>query len=95
MTSPKVIYNSTFTLAKNNPDSKYHNHNKAIKRVVKMYDYYTNEEKRAITMYDYYTGELNKNKAMNLILENGKYASREEVERRKKKAVKYLENSKL
>lgn len=95
MTSPKVIYNSTFTLAKNNPDSKYHNHNKAIKRVVKMYDYYTNEEKKAMTMYDYYTGELNKNKTMNLILENGKYASREEVERRKKRAVKYLENSNL
>ena len=95
MASPKVIFNNIYTLAINNPDSKYHNHNKAIKRVQKMYDYYTNEEKRAMTMFDYYTGDLNKKETMNLILENGKYASKDEVDRRKKRAVKYLENSNL
>lgn len=95
MTSPKVIYNSVFTLAKNNPDSKYHNFNKAVKRIVKMYDYYTNEEKRAMSMFDYYSGKLTKDESMNLVLENGKYATKEEVEKRKKDAVKYLENSNL
>lgn len=93
--SPKVIFNSMFTLAINNPDSKYKNHNKSKKRVMDMYDYYTNEEKRAMSMYDYYTGKINKENTMNLILENGDFASKSEVERRKKRAVKYLENSNL
>ena len=93
--SPKVIFNSIFTLAINNPDSKYKNHEKSKKRVRDMYDYYTNEEKRAMSMYDYYTGKINKENTMNLILENGKFASELEVEKRKKQAVKYLENSNL
>ncbi len=93
--SPKVIFNSIFTLALNNPDSKFKNHNKSIKRVQKMYDYYTNEEKRAMSMYDYYTGKLTKEDTMNLVIEDGTFATEKEVEKRKKLAVKYLENSNL
>ena len=93
--SPKVIFNSIFTLALNNPDSKYKNHSKSIKRVQKMYDYYTNEEKRAMSMYDYYTGTLTKDNTMNLIKDDGTFATEKEVEKRKKLAVKYLENSNL
>lgn len=93
--SPKVIFNSIFTLALNNPDSKYKNHSKSIKRVQKMYDYYTNEEKRAMSMYDYYTGKLTKENTMNLIKEDGSFATEKDVEKRKKLAVKYLENSNL
>ena len=93
--SPKVIFNSIFTLALNNPDSKNKNHSKSIKRVQKMYDYYTNEEKRAMSMYDYYTGKLTKEDTMNLIIEDGSFANEKEVEKRKKLAVKYLENSNL
>lgn len=93
--SPKVIFNSIFTLSLNNPDSKYKNHSKSIKRVQKMYDYYTNEEKRAMSMYDYYTGKLTKEDTMNLIIEDGTFATEKEVEKRKKLAVKYLENSNL
>lgn len=93
--SPKVIFNSIFTLALNNPDSKYKNHSKSIKRVQKMYDYYTNEEKRAMSMYDYYTGKLTKEDIMNLIIEDGSFANEKEVEKRKKLAVKYLDNSNL
>ena len=93
--SPKVIFNSIFTLALNNPDSKFKNHNKSIKRVQKMYDYYTNEEKRAMSMYDYYTGKLTKEDTMNLVIEDGTFATEKEVEKRKKIAVKYLDNSNL
>ena len=93
--SPKVIFNSIFTFALNNPDSKFKNHNKSIKRVQKMYDYYTNEEKRAMSMYDYYTGKLTKENTMNLIKEDGSFATEKDVEKRKKLAVKYLENSNL
>ncbi len=93
--SPKVIFNSIFTLALNNPDSKYKNHNKSIKRVQKMYDYYTNEEKRAMSMYDYYIGKLTKEDTMNLVIEDGTFATKKEVEKRKKLAVKYLDDSNL
>jgi len=93
--SPKVIFNSLYTLSINNPDNKYCNRKRSLKRIVDMYDYYTNEEKRAMSMYDYYTGNINKDKTMNLILENGKFASEKEVEKRKKLAVEYLQDSNL
>ena len=93
--SPKVVFNSLYTLGLNNVDNKFSNKKKSIKRVLGMYDYYTNEEKRAMSMYDYYTGKLTKENTVNLILENGKYATADEVERRKKRAIKYLENSNL
>ena len=93
--SPKVIFNSISTFALNNPDSKYTNHIKSIKRVQKMFDYYSNEEKRAMSMFDYYTGKLTKEDTMNLVIENGNFATEKEVEKRKKLAVKYLENSNL
>ncbi len=93
--SPKVIFNSLYTLGLNNVDNKFSNKKKSIKRVLGMYDYYTNEEKRVMSMYDYYTGKLTKENTVNLVLENGKYATADEVERRKKRAVKYLENSNL
>ena len=60
-----------------------------------MYDYYTNKEKRAMSMYDYYTGKLTKEDTMNLVIEDGAFANEKEVEKRKKLAVKYLENSNL
>lgn len=93
--SPKVIFNSIYTLGFKNVDNKFCNHKRAIKRIQDMYDYYSNEEKRAISMFDYYTGRLTKENSINLILENGKFATKEEIERRKKRAVKYLENSNL
>lgn len=93
--SPKVIFNSVYTLSNNNIDNKYGNHKKATKRIVKMYDYYTNKEKRTMSMYDYYTGKLTKEQTVNLVLENGEFATEKEVEKRKKQAVKYLEKSNL
>ena len=93
MTSPKVVYNSIFTLSIENVDNRFGKTN--FKRVEKMYDYYTNKDKRAMSMYDYYTGKLTKETTTNLVLENGKYADEDEVARRKKRAVKYLQKSNL
>lgn len=93
--SPNVVFNSMFTFGFNNPDNVYTNKDKTIKRVMDMYKYYTDESKKAVSMFDYYTGKLNKENEMNLIIENGSYAAKEEVEKRKKQAVKYLENSNL
>lgn len=93
--SPKVVFNSMFTLGFNNPDNKHCNRKKSSKRVVDMYDYYSNEEKRVMSMYDYYTGNINKEDTVNLMLENGEYATKEEIEKRKRLSLKYIEESNL
>ena len=93
--SPKVIFNYRFELAINNPDRKRTSKKNIIKRTTKMFDYYSNEEKKAMGMFDYYIGNLTKNETMNLVLENGKYATKEEIEKRKIQYTKYIENSNL
>ena len=93
--SPKVVFNTLYTLGLSNPDNKYCNSKRSIKRIKDMYEYYTNEEKRAMSMFDYYDGSLTKDKPMNLILENGKFATKEEIEKRKNLSIKYLQNSNL
>ena len=97
MTSPKVIFNCKFTHAFNRREENYTA--KQIeglkKKIARKFDYFSNEDKRVMNLFDYYTGELNKNKKMNLVIENGSYATKEEIEKRKKQFVKYAENSNL
>lgn len=97
MTSPKVIFNSKFTHAFNRREENYTA--KQIeglkKKIARKFDYFSNEDKRVMNLFDYYTGELTKNDRMNLVIEDGSYATKEEIERRKKRFVKYAENSNL
>ena len=97
MTSPKVIFNCKFTHAFNRREENYTA--KQIeglkKKIARKFDYFSNEDKRVMNLFDYYTGELNKNERMNLVIEDGSYATKEEIERRKKRFVKYAENSNL
>ena len=46
-------------------------------------------------MLDYFTGKINKDKEVDLVLENGKYASRAEIDRRKKYINKQFKNSNI
>ena len=97
MTSPKVIFNCKFNHAFNRREENYTA--KQIeglkKRIARKFDYFSNEDKRVMNLFDYYTGELNKNERMNLVIEDGSYATKEEIEKRKKRFVKYAENSNL
>ena len=97
MTSPKVIFNCKFTHAFNRREENYTA--KQIeglkKKIARKFDYFSNEDKRVMNLFDYYTGELNKNERMNLVIEDGSYATKEEIEKRKKRYVKYAENSNL
>lgn len=97
MTSPKVIFNCKFTHAFNRREENYTA--KQIeglkKKIARKFDYFSNEDKRVMNLFDYYTGELTKNDRMNLVIEDGSYATKEEIERRKKRFVKYAENSNL
>lgn len=97
MISPKVIFNCKFTHAFNRREEKYTP--KQIeglkKKIARKFDYFSNEDKRVMNLFDYYTGELNKSERMNLVIEDGSYATKEEIEKRKKRFVKYAENSNL
>lgn len=94
MNSPKVIFNYKFQLAIKNPDNK-HSKELSINRATEMFDYYSNPEKQAMNLFDYYTGDINKQEKMNLVLENGKYATKKDIDKRKKEYSKYIENSNL
>lgn len=97
MTSPKVIFNCKFTHAFNRREENYTaKHIEGLKKkIARKFDYFSNEDKRVMNLFDYYTGELNKNERMNLVIEDGSYATKEEIEKRKKCFVKYAENSNL
>ena len=97
MASPKVIFNCKFTHAFNRREEAYTE--KQIeglkKKIARKFDYFSNEEKRVMNLFEYYTGNLTKNEKMNLVIEDGSYATKEEIEKRKKRFVKYAENSNL
>ncbi len=96
-TSPKVIFNCKFTHAFNRREANYTD--KQIiglkKKIARKFDYFSNESKRVMNLFDYYTGDINKSERMNLVIEDGSYATKEEIEKRKVKFVKYAENSNL
>ena len=95
--SPKVIFNCRFTHAFNRREENYCD--KQIeglkKKIARKFDYFSNESKRVMNLFDYYTGEINKDKKMNLVIEDGSYATKEELENRKKRFVKYAKTSNL
>ena len=97
MASPKVIFNSRFTHAFNRREAGYTA--KQIegikKKIARKFDYYSNEKKRVMNLFEYYTGNLTKTEKMNLVIEDGSYASKEEIEKRKKRFIKYAEKSNL
>jgi len=97
MTSPKVIFNCKFTHAFTRREANYSE--KQIegikKKIARKFDYFSNEKKRVMNLFDYYTGDLNKQERMNLVIEDGSYATKEEIELRKKRFVKYADKSNL
>lgn len=97
MTSPDVIFNCRYIYALNHNDNRLSKKSKdsVNKKIVGMFDYYSNEEKRVMTMFDYYTGDLNKNETMNLVKEDGKYATSKDIEIRKNMYKKYINDSNL
>ena len=93
--SPKVVLKIKGDFALNNPDRKNTNINKIKKETTGMFDYFGNEKKKVINMFDYFDGSLTKDKHINIMLENGKYATKEDIDKRKKDYVKYIENSNI
>ena len=58
-------------------------------------DYFSDEKKKVFNLVDYFTGKINKNENINLVLENGNYATEEEKDKRKNYMLKQFNNSNL
>lgn len=95
--SPNIIARSKYQYSIRNPDNKYNSKKveNSVKYTNRMLDYYSNIEKKATNLIDYYTGKINKNMDINLIKEDGKYASKEELEKRKKFIANQINSSNL
>ncbi len=92
---PKVIVKNMFTPSFKNLNNKYKTQSQIHDATMNMFDYYASEKKKAFFMLDYFSGKIGKDKEMNIIFENGEYATKDEIEKRKKKYEKYIENSNI
>lgn len=95
--SPNVIFKSKYCLAFNSRDNKntYFNYKEdRLKDVDDMIDYFSNEKKKTVGMFEYYMGHTRGEK-YNLILENGNYATKNDIKKIKEDYKKYIENSNL
>ena len=95
MSSPNVVVKNMFTPSFKNLNHIYKTQNQVHNSTMNMFDYYANEKKKAFFMLDYFSGKIGKNKEMNIIFENGEYATKNEIEARKKQYAKYIENSNI
>lgn len=94
--TPKVVFKSRFEFALEHPDRKINRTDVSARNIIGgMYNYFSNVKKRAMNMFDYFEGRINKIERANLVLENGKYATKEDIEKRKKDYVKYFKKSNL
>ena len=95
--SPKVIFKTKYCLALNSRDNKNNSLNykeSRLKDVNDMFDYFSNEKKKVVGMFEYYMGHT-RNENINLVLENGNYATKEDLKKLKLSYKKYIENSNL
>ena len=94
--SPNVVVACRYNLALNHPDRRVKYSKTSAERSINgIFKYYSDNKKRVVNMFDYFTGKINKEKESNLVIENGKYATEEEIKNRKKEYLKYFENSNL
>ena len=93
--SPKVVVVNMFTPSFKNMNYKYPTKDKIHSATMDMFDYYADNKKKAFFMLDYFQGKFSKEKEMNIMFENGEYATQDEIDKRKKQYEKYIENSNI
>ena len=94
-TSPKVIFRQESILALNSIDRNKNRISKDLKITNNLLTYFSDEKKKALNLVNYFTGEIGKEEKINLILENGNYATKDELNKRSKQLVNYIENANL
>ena len=95
--SPNIIFKCKFDLSLNHRDNKFQEQNYRKNRkndIDNMIDYFSNPKESAVGMFDYYTGILS-GKKYNLVLEDGRYATKKDIKKLKKDYKNYIENSNL
>ena len=95
--TPKIVFTCRFRFALNNPDNKFKNNNykKSLNGDIgRTIGYYKDKEKEVIGMIDYYTGSKQE-RLVNLILEDGNYATEEQREKLQNQLIKATDNSNL
>lgn len=95
MTSPKVVVMNKYTPSYNNLNFHYKTKEAVHNSTMNMFDYYADNKKKAFFMLDYFSGKIGKDKEMNIIFENGEYATKDQIEQRKRQYEKYIENSNI
>ena len=81
--SPNVVFKSKYCLALNSRDNKNQSLNykeDRLKDVDDMVDYFSNEKKKTVGMFEYYMGHTRKEN-YNLILEDGSYATKKDIDK--------------
>ena len=89
----KIVIRTNYKLALNNPDRVKIYNKKDTKYINKIIDYFSDDKKRMLNMIDYFTGKINKHEDYNLVLENGKYATKDQYDKRKRYIDKQFDNS--
>lgn len=95
--SPNVIFKSKYCLALDCIDNKNNSLNykdSRLKDIDDMIDYFSNIKKKVVGMFEYYMGHT-RGENVNLVLENGKYATKQDIKRIKEDYKKYIEKSNL
>lgn len=95
--SPNVVFKSKYCLALNSIDNKYKSSNyrkDRLRDIDDMVDYYSNKNKQTIGMFEYYMGHT-RGENYNLIMEDGRYATKKDIKQIKIDYKKYIENSNL
>lgn len=95
MTSPKVVVMNKYTPSYNNLNFHYKAKEAVHNSTMNMFDYYADNKKKAFFMLDYFSGKIGKDKEMNIMFENGEYATKDQIEQRKRQYEKYIENSNI
>src|SRR5574344_2279331 len=84
-----------FTTRFKNLNFKYPTKEYVHNSTMNMFDYYADKKKKAFFMLDYFSGKIGKDEEMNIMFENGEYATQSQIEERKKQYAKYIENSNI
>ena len=93
--TPKVVVVNMFTPSYKNLNFTYPSRKSVYNSTMNMFDYYADNKKKAFFMLDYFQGKFGKKEEMNIMFENGEYATKEQMEQRKKQYTKYIENSNI
>ncbi len=93
--TPKVVIKNLYTPSYKNLNGRYKSKDIVYNSTMNMFDYYADNKKKAFFMLDYFSGKIGKDKEMNIMFENGEYATKDEIEKRKKQYEKYIEESNI